>query len=128
MNTLCRAYAATLKYMRAGGTHYGPTRIYGPTGHAIGGDGTADTTELNHRCHHRRAAPPSATIASRLVDEPRRRRRRRGRRDSLDSVVGRMEQLADVGRSDPAARGLNDHATFGERADESVRHTGLGYQ
>jgi hypothetical protein len=23
--------------MRAVGTHYGPTRIYGPTGHAIGG-------------------------------------------------------------------------------------------
>ena len=35
--------------MRAVGTHYGPTRIYGPTGHAIGGtgsDGTAGTPEL----------------------------------------------------------------------------------
>ena len=27
--------------------------------------------------------------------------------------MGRPEQLADVGRSDPALRGLNDHATTG---------------
>ena len=42
-----------------------------------------------------------------------RRRRRRGPRDSHESAVGRLEQLADVGRSDLPLRGLNDHATTG---------------
>ena len=32
-----------------------------------------------------------------------------------------MEQLADVGRSDPELNKLNYHATFLERADESVQ-------
>ena len=45
-------------------------------------------------------------------DGPRRRRRRRSR-DSHDSVAGRPEQLADVGRSDLALRGLNDYASTG---------------
>ncbi len=35
-----------------------------------------------------------------------------------------MEQLADMGRSDPASRGLKDYTTFRERADVSVRCTG----
>ena len=30
-----------------------------------------------------------------------------------ESVAGRPEQLADVGQSDPALRGLNDHASTG---------------
>ena len=42
-----------------------------------------------------------------------RRRRRRQPRDSDESVAGRPEQLADVGLSDPALRGLNDYATTG---------------
>ncbi len=44
-----------------------------------------------------------------------RRRRRPGPRDSHESVVGRLEQLSDVpvDRSDPAIRGLTDHATTG---------------
>ena len=32
---------------------------------------------------------------------------------SQESVAGRPQQLADVGRSDLALRGLNDHATAG---------------
>ena len=40
-------------------------------------------------------------------------RRRRRSRDSNESVAGRPEQLADVGRSDPALRGLNDYASTG---------------
>jgi hypothetical protein len=35
-----------------------------------------------------------------------RRRRRRGPWDSHESAVGRLEQLADVGRSDTALRGV----------------------
>ena len=42
-------------------------------------------------------------------DGPRRRRRRQPR-DSDESIAGRPEQLADVGRSDPALSGLNGHA------------------
>ncbi len=34
-------------------------------------------------------------------------------RDSDESAVGRLEQLADVGRSEPTASRLNDHATTG---------------
>ena len=41
-----------------------------------------------------------------------RRRRRRDQRDLQESDAGRMEQLVDVGRSDPASSGLNDYATF----------------
>ncbi len=33
--------------------------------------------------------------------------------DLNESAVGRPEQLVGVGRSDPALRGLNDHATSG---------------
>ncbi len=53
------------------------------------------------------------------------RRRSRGPRDSHESAVGRLEQLADVGRSDTVLRGrrLRDRR---ERADASVRGTGLG--
>ena len=55
------------------------------------------------------------------------RRRRRRSRDLLESVAGRPEQLADVGRSDLELRGLNDYRSFHrERADALVRRTGLG--
>ena len=33
--------------------------------------------------------------------------------DWHESAVGRLEQLADVGRSEPAASRLNDYATIG---------------
>jgi hypothetical protein len=39
---------------RAVGTHYGPTRIYGPTGHAIGG--TAQQTLRSFYSREARAA------------------------------------------------------------------------
>ena len=45
-------------------------------------------------------------------DEPRSHPRRRSR-DLHESVAGRPEQLADVGRSDLELRGLNDHASTG---------------
>ena len=51
-------------------------------------------------------------------DGPRRCRRRRSR-DSNESVAGRPEQLADVGRSDPALRGLNDYASTGSGPRQS---------
>jgi hypothetical protein len=41
--------------------------------------------------------------------------------DLYKSAVGRLEQLADVGWRDTALRGLNNYATFLERADASVR-------
>ena len=47
-------------------------------------------------------------------------------RDSHESAVGRMKQLADLGQSDSTASELIDKATFRERADASVRCTGLG--
>ena len=53
---------------------------------------------------------------------------RREPRDLLESTAGRMEKLADVGRSDPSSSGLNDHATVLERADASVSCTGLSVQ
>ena len=34
------------EFWRAVGTHYGPTRIYGPTGHAIGGTAQQALREL----------------------------------------------------------------------------------
>ena len=52
------------------------------------------------------------TRAEQPEDGPRRRRRRRSR-DSNESVAGRPEQLADVGRSDLELRGLNDYASTG---------------
>ena len=44
-------------------------------------------------------------------DGPRSNRRRS--RDSHESVAGRPEQLADVGRGNLALRGLNDYASTG---------------
>jgi hypothetical protein len=37
----------------------------------------------------------------------------RGQRDSHEFAVGRLEQLADVGRSESVLRGLNNHASTG---------------
>ena len=70
--------------------HYGPTRIYGPTVHAIGG-----TAQLALR---------SSSAAAIIAGQP---------RNSNESVAGRQEQLADVGRSDLELRGLNDYASTG---------------
>ena len=73
------------------------------------------TLELNYRCYRLRAAPLSVTITG-PVEQPEdgfRRRRRRHPRDSHESAAGRPEQLADVGRSDPTLRGLNDYASAG---------------
>ncbi len=82
-------------------------------------DGTALTAGKSELIHgpplHRRATPLSVTTTVRAEqpeDGPR-RRRRRDPRDSQEFVVGRMEQLTDVGRRYPAASGLNDNATFG---------------
>ncbi len=91
-----------------------PTRIYGPTGHAIGG--TAQQALLSC-CYHRRASPPSVTTTGRAeqpdseVDLAAAAAGARGTRMS----AGRMEQQADsdVGQSKTAASGLNDHATTG---------------
>ena len=63
----------------------------------------------------------SASVAVPPMDGPRRRRRRRQPRDSDESVAGRPEQLADVGRSDPALSGLNDHATTGSGPKSDAR-------
>jgi hypothetical protein len=49
-----------------------------------------------------------------------------GPHNSFGSTAGRMEQRADVGRSDSASSGRHDHATTRERAGASVRCTGLG--
>ena len=78
-------------------------------------DGTAGTPELIYRCYHRWAPPLSVTTTGRVEqpeDGPRRRRRRHSR-DLHESATGWMEQLADVGRIDPAPSGLNDHAFTG---------------
>ncbi len=78
-------------------------------------DGTAGTPELIYRCFHSRTSTLSVTTTGR-PEQPEDgpcRRRPRAPRDSHESAVGRLEQLTDVGRSDPALSGLNDHATTG---------------
>ena len=100
-------------------THYGPTRIYGPTGHAI--------IKGRHSWHsgaHPQplSSPGRVTLSDESLmttgraQQPEDRPRRRGRRrshDSNESVAGRPEQLADLSRSDLALRGLNDYASTG---------------
>jgi hypothetical protein len=108
--------------MQAVGTQYEPTRIYGPTGHAIGG-----TAHLALRIaaiaagprHYQTVSVTTTGLPKQQEDKPR-RRRRRGPRDSHESAAGLLEQLTDVGRSDPATSGLINHTTFGEWADASV--------
>ena len=110
--------------MRAVGTHcdYAPTRIIGPTDHAIGGaaqlalqiPSTAALSQV-------RAAPLLVTNMGRVEqpgNEPR-RRRSRDPRDAHESAAGRMEQLADVGRSDSAASGLNDSESWPTRQSDA---------
>jgi hypothetical protein len=68
-----------------------------------------------YRYYHRRASTLSVTTTDQQEqpeDGPR-RRRRRGPRDSHESAVGRLEQLADVGKSESAQSGLNDYASTG---------------
>jgi hypothetical protein len=107
------AYASSRDALRAESDH----RAYRPCHRK---DGTAGIPELMYRCYHIRAAPLSVTTTARAPSEQSedgpRRRRRRDPRDSPESAAGRMEQLADVGRSDPASSGLNDRATFREPA------------
>ena len=91
--------------------HYGPTRIIGPTGHAFGGtaqlalrnSSTALGCPTISYCYGPDGAaggwtpplpPPKCTQES-------------------QAAAGRPEQLVDVGRSDPALCGLNNHATTG---------------
>ncbi len=78
-------------------------------------DGTSGAPELIYRCYHRRALPLSVTTTGRAeqqADGPRRRSSRHPC-DSFGAAVGRLEQLAEVDRSEPAVSGLNDHATTG---------------
>ena len=55
----------------------------------------------------------TTTVRKEQPEDGPRRRRRWHPRDSNESAAGWPEQLADVGRSNPALRGLNDHATTG---------------
>ena len=77
------------EHMQAVETHFGPTRITGTTGHAIGG--TAGTPELIHRCYHRWAPPLSVTNTGR-VEQPEDGPRRRRRRDPRDSQTRSVEK------------------------------------
>ena len=118
------SYARHQEHMQAVGTHYGPTRIIGPTGHAIGGTAQHSGDHLKLPTSPCRATisdyyGPGGAAGGWTSPPP-------ASRDSQESAVGRMELLADVGWSDPAASGLNDHATLRERADASVLCTGLG--
>ncbi len=93
-------------------TNYGPTWIYWPTGYAIGG--TAQLVLL-YRCYHRWAPTLLVTTTGR-AEQPEdglRRHHRLCPRDSHESAVGQLEQLADVSGSDPAPSGLDNHATTG---------------
>ncbi len=110
---------------RAVGTHYGPTRIYGPTGHAIGG--TAQQTLLSfYRSYRSRASAQSVTTTDRQrsvgawTSPPPQEPARLARVDYWPAM-----QLVDEDRSDAVRRDrrLRNHR---ERADASVRSTGLG--
>ncbi len=55
-----------MQHMQAVGTHYGPSLIYGPTGHAITGTAQLALQELIYRCYYGRALPVSVLTAGRV--------------------------------------------------------------
>ncbi len=68
---------------RAVGTHYGPTRIYGPAGHAIGG-----TVQQSRRSFYRSYRSQAMQLADEdRSDAVRRDRRLRDRRERADASV-----------------------------------------
>ena len=103
------------EHWRAVETHFRPTRIYGPTCHAIGG--TAQLALLS--------SSAAAIIAGPRHSQCGLRAGRSSRRMDLAAATAGIcvtrkslqragrSSLAGVGRSDPALRGLNDHATTG---------------
>jgi hypothetical protein len=74
-------------------------RAYGP---CYRRDGTVGTQELIFRCYRRRASTLSLTTTGQPEQQEDRPRRCRswGPRDSHQSALGQMEQLADVGQHD----------------------------
>ncbi len=104
---------------RAVGTHYGPTRIYGPTGHAIGG-----TAQQALRSFYHSYAALSVTTTGRQrsvggwTSPP---PREPARLASVD--YGPPTQLVDEGRSD-AVRRDQRLRNRRERADASVQEHG----
>ena len=112
---------------RAVGTYYGPTRICGPTGHAIGG--TAQQALWSFYCSYRsRASALSVTTTGRLrsvgarTSPPPPEPARLARVD-----YGPVMQLANEGRSDAVRRDrrLRDRRSGPTRQSGS---TGLGVQ
>ena len=118
-----------LRHMRhqelwlAVGTHYGPTRIYGPTGHAIGGTTQQTLLSFYRRYRSQASALPVTTTG---------RQRPAGVWTSPPPPpperlawveYGPAMQLADEDRSDSVRRDrrLRDRR---ERADTSVREHG----
>jgi hypothetical protein len=110
---------------RAVGTHYGPTRIYGPTGHAIGGT-AQQTLRSFYRSYRSRASALSVTTTG--------RQRSVGARSAKDLAAAagaratRMSRLragdAAGGRglgASPCDRTYDDHATAGAGQGVSPR-------
>jgi hypothetical protein len=108
---------------RAVGTHYGPTRIYGPTGHAIGGTIQQALLSFYHS-YRSQASALSVTTTGRQrsvkvwTTPPPQEPVRLARVD-----YGPAMQLADEGRSDAVRRDRRLHNRR-ERADASVQEHG----
>ena len=117
---------ATYGARRAVGTHYGPTRIH-QASYSLRHrrDGNAGTTILYHlrNCRRTHSLSVMTTGRTELLEHGHRSSYRRGRKTFQGLRAGRSS-----GRTTPeypAASGRYDHVTFRERADASVRCTGL---
>ncbi len=108
---------------RAVGTRYGPTQIYGPTGHAIGGTAQQALRSF-YRSYCSRALAPSVTTTGRQrsvgvwTSPPPPGPARLARVDYWPAMQLADEDLSDAVRRD---RGPRDRR---ERADASVREHG----
>ena len=110
------------EFWRAVGTHYGPTRIYGPTGHAIGGTAQQALRELLPRL----SQPGLGTIS----DDYRPAAFRRSK-DLAAAAGARATRMSRLWAGDAAGgRGLgaspcdgtyDDHATAGAGQGVSPR-------
>jgi hypothetical protein len=110
------------EFWRAVGTHYGPTRIYGPTGHAIGGTAQQALRELLPRL----SQPGLGTISDDYG--PAAFRRSKDLAAAAGARATRMSRLragdAAGGRglgASPCDRTYDDHATAGAGQGVSPR-------
>ena len=114
--------------MRAVRTHYGQAQIHQAYRLRHQRDGTAGTMRLCHLCNYHQTSVMT-TCWMELLEFGHRRGYRRGSRSGAGLFGDYCEQDGAAGGrgwSDTAASVLYDYAASQERADASVRCTGLG--